>query len=188
MLKGKLAIGALALLFFFPFLASKASDEKERKYFTDLTVIDQHGKALRFYSDVLKGRVVVISFIYTRCKAACPLTIQKLQQVKAQIPDLFGKEVFFVSISIDPEHDTPEDLRAFAEKLGAVGPGWIFLTGDKQSIETIVKRLGQYTSSVEVHSTLMLAGNLRTKHWIKLPPYLTPQIIALKVKDLAEEG
>ena len=84
-----------------------AAEEKARKYFTNLEVIDQDGQKLRFYDDVLKGKVVAINFIFTNCQGACPLMTRHLTLVRDLLGPDVGNEIHFVSISIDPVRDTP---------------------------------------------------------------------------------
>lgn len=165
-----------------------AGEEKARSYFTDLEVIDQNGKRLRFYSDVLKDRVLLINFIFTSCMDACPLMTQRLIQTRELLVDAVKDDIWFVSISIDPERDTPEAMKAFAEKQGADERRWIWLTGKKQNLDFIVKRLGQYTDEIEAHSTLMIAANTRTRHWTRVMPMVPPAGIAEQMRALAEES
>ena len=165
----------------------EAAEEKARNFFTDLEVIDQNGNKLRFYSDVLKGRVVLISFIFTNCEFACPMLAQKLKQTRAAMVPAIKDDVWYVSLSVDPDRDTPEAMKKFAERQGVDESRWIFLTGDKQNLETIIKKLGQYTPDVEAHTTLMLAGNTITRHWTRVMPMLTPPDIAQKMRELVEE-
>ena len=129
----------------------------------------------------------MINFIYTDCADACPLLTYKLTQVKKALGERFGKDVFFVSISIDPERDTPEALRTFAARQKAEHPGWIFLTGKKSHIDTIVKKLGQYKAEAQMHSTLLLAGNVKTRHWAKVPPLATVEEMILRMQTLVSE-
>ncbi len=158
--------------------------EKERRYFTDTVLLTQEGKAVRFYSDVLKGRIVVIHTFFTHCEAACPLIVRKLLKVRKALGPL-AERITFISISIDPERDTPERLRAFAKRHGADVPGWIFLTGRKADVDLVVSRLGQYVPEVEEHSTLLLVGNVEARHWSKLRPDTPAPAIALKLESLA---
>ncbi|MGB5409627.1 MAG: SCO family protein [Thiogranum sp.] len=164
-----------------------AAEEKARKFFTDLEVVDQNGKKLRFYSDVLKGRVVLINFIFTNCPDACPMVTHKLMQVRNMMVPAIKDDVWFISISVDPERDTPEAMKEFATKQGVDERRWLFLTGDKKNLEFIVKQLGQYTQEVEAHSTLMLAGNDRTRHWTRVMPMVPPEGVAQQLRALAEE-
>lgn len=162
-------------------------DEQSRNYFTDLPLVAQDGHNVRFYSDVLRDRVVLINFVYTDCKDACPLLTYKLKQVKEALGPRFGEEVFFVSISIDPENDSPEVLRKFAGDQQADVPGWLFLTGEKTNVDLVVKKLGQFRPRPETHSTVLLAGNVRTRHWTKISPSASVLEITLKLEGLAQE-
>ncbi|MGD8931417.1 MAG: SCO family protein [Chromatiales bacterium] len=165
-----------------------AAEQKARNYFTDLEVVDQNGERHRFYSDVIKGRVVLINFVYTHCKEACPMATQKLTQVRQLLDESIKDQIWFVSISIDPQNDTPGAMKAFMNKLQVDEDRWLFLTGDKRNLDLIVKRLGQYTNQIEAHSTLMLAGNDRTRHWTRVMPMAPPSGVAQQLQALVEEG
>jgi len=164
-----------------------AAEEKARSFFTDLEVIDQNGQKLRFYSDVLKGRVVLISFIFTSCQDACPLIAQKLIQTRKLMVESIRDDIWYISLSVDSENDSPEDLKEFAKKQGADESRWIFLTGDKKNIDTIISRLGQYAADINAHSTLMLAGNAITRHWIRVVPMTQAGGVAEQMRQLANE-
>ena len=164
-----------------------AAEDKARKFFTDLEVIDQNGKHLRFYSDVLKGRVVLISFIFTNCQDACPMVAQKLKQTRSLMVDSIRDDVWFITLSVDPERDTPEAMKEFARKQKLDESRWIFLTGDKPNIDTLISKLGQYSPSIEAHTTLMLAGNTLTRHWSRVVPMTPPAGIAQQMRALVEE-
>ncbi|SEI60501.1 Cytochrome oxidase Cu insertion factor, SCO1/SenC/PrrC family [Azotobacter beijerinckii] len=156
-----------------------------RSYFTDTPLLDQDGRERRFYSDVLAGRVVLLNVIYTRCKDACPLITRKLREVRTALGEQAGR-VYFVSLSSDPEHDSPEALKAFARQQGADDPNWIFLTGDKANLERVLARLGQLSQSPEAHSTLLIAGDVPNKRWSKIRPDAPPAAIAQRLQLLAE--
>lgn len=159
--------------------------ERARNYFTDTELTTHEGDKVRFYSDVLDGRIVMINAMYTDCIGACPLVTQKLSQVSRELGDLYGKDIHFVSISIDPENDTPEALSEFAMEQSVNLDGWTFLTGTKQKIENVVKKIGLYTPNKEEHKALILLGNTRTGQWQKVQPNIPYQAIAVKLKELA---
>lgn len=163
-------------------------EQAARNYFTDLELVTQDGEPVRFYTDVLKDKVVLINFIYTRCKDACPLLVQKLTLVRDVVEGQLGNPIQFVSISVDPERDTPAALKEFARRYHADHAGWVFLTGEAQNITHIVRKLGQYSPDVQSHSTLMLAGNVKTAHWMKIPPTVPPPVIAEKLRLLVEDS
>ncbi|HEX8433522.1 SCO family protein [Archangium sp.] len=164
-----------------------SAEEKARAWFTDTVLVTQEGKQVRFYSDVLKDRVVVISFLFTRCNTACPMIAARLNQIRAQLGEQFGREVYFISISVDPEHDTPQRLKEFALRQQATHAGWTFLTGSKEDVNQVIARLGQYVENIEGHSTLLIAGNEKKKHWTKIRPDAPASAVAERVRLLAGE-
>ena len=135
-------------------------------YFTDVVLINQNGEKMRFYSDLLKGKVVIINSFFATCKGVClPLTrnIEKLQQA---LGDRVGKDVHIISISVDPTVDTPASLKEYAKNLNAK-PGWYFLTGDKQNVDFALKKIGQFVSDKQDHLNILIIGNERTGLWKK---------------------
>jgi len=167
-----------------------AEDEiaRAREYFTNLELVNQDGETVRFFDDVLKDKVVVINFIFTNCEGACPLMTHKLTVVRDSFEGKIGKPLQFVSLSIDPERDTPAAMKEFAKQHNADHAGWTFLTGKPEHLENIIKRLGQYAPDIESHSTMMLAGNVNAAHWVKIQPYEMPPQIVEKVRLLLEEA
>ena len=164
-----------------------AAEEKARNYFTNLEVIDQDRRKLKFYDDVLKDKVVVINFIFTNCQGACPLMTRNLTLVRDLLGPEVGNEIHFVSVSIDPMRDTPAAMKEFAQTHDADQDYWRFVTGDPKNLEYIVKKLGQFTDDVEAHSTLLLAANVRTAHWTKIPPNVPPDGVVERLRMLVEE-
>lgn len=171
-----------------PALADEDEIARAREYFTNLELINQDGETVRFFDDVLKDKIVVVNFIFTNCEGACPLMTHKLSLVRDRFEDKIGNPLHFVSLSIDPERDTPAAMKAFAQEHQADHEGWVWLTGNPEHLDMIVKRLGQYAPDVESHSTMMLAGNVNAAHWIKIQPYEMPPQIIQKVQLLLEEG
>ena len=167
---------------------SEADRERARQYFTDTELTTHEGKKLRFYSDALDGRIVVINVMYTSCKGACPLMTQKLVQVSEALGDAFGKDIYFVSISNDPETDTPEALKEFAARQRVNLDGWTFLTGAKPQVDAVLKKIGLYTPQFEQHKALVLLGNTRNGHWQKVQPNLPAGAIVTKLNELAGTG
>jgi protein SCO1/2 len=159
---------------------------KARDYFTDTVLVNQDGKQVRFFSDVLDGNVVVLSFVFTRCVGACPLICQKLNGVRRQLGDEF-RNVRFVSFSVDPEFDTPAELTRFASKMEAVYPNWTFLGGKKENVSYVVKRLGEWPEEPGDHTTAFMAGNVRTGHWTKIRPDMPAAAIADTLRRLIAE-
>src|SRR5262244_3192694 len=116
-------------------------------YFPNLPIVTQDGKTLRFYDDLLKGKIVVINFIYTSCQDICPIATARLAQVEEKLGDKVGRDFFFISMTVDPEHDTPERLNDYAKAFGA-GPGWFFVTGAPADIRAINYTLGERSTNL----------------------------------------
>jgi protein SCO1/2 len=155
-------------------------------YFPNLTLTTQDGVDVRFYDDLVKGKIVAVNLIYTTCKYACPLETARLAQVARVLGDRMGRDIFFYSISIDPEVDTPAVLKAYAEKYQA-GPGWTFLTGNKDDIDLISKKLGLYSppnpSNPDGHTPMLVIGNEATGQWMRNSAVDNPKFLATTIGD-----
>ena len=166
------AAGWLAALMFATLTTVGAAADSRRgaEYFPNLTLTTQDGEPVRFYDDLLKGKIVAINLIYTTCQYACPLETARMSQVQKKLGDRMGKDVFFYSITIDPEHDTPAVLKEYGEKFQA-GPGWKFLTGKKTDIDLISRKLGLYSEpdpgNPDGHMPYLLVGNESTGQWMR---------------------
>jgi protein SCO1 len=163
---------------------SRAATEP-RAYFGDSELVTQDGRKVRFYSDMLKDRVAVVNVIYTNCKDACPLITERLNEVRRELGDLFGSRVFFVSISSDPDRDTPQALKKFAQTHHADAAGWTFVTGTRDNIERVLGKLGQSARDAEDHSTLLLILDVDAKRMRKVLPHVPAQLIAEHVRRIA---
>src|SRR3954466_1315213 len=163
-------LGVAALTLLRPLRASADNARWGASYFPNVTLTRQDGVPVRFYDDMIKGKIVAISLIYTTCKYACPLETARMAQVAKLLGDRMGRDVFFYSITIDPEHDTPQVLKAYAEKFHA-GPGWMFLTGKASDIELISRKLGLYSepnpNNPDGHTPALLIGNEATGQWMR---------------------
>ena len=135
-------------------------------YFPNLPVVTQDGKTLKFYDDILKDKIVLISFIYTNCPDICPLATARIAQVEDKLGDMVGRDIFFVSLTVDPERDTPERLKQFATAFDA-GPGWLFLTGKPEDIRLINSRLGDRSRTLSEHRNQIVLGNDTTGEWTR---------------------
>ncbi|HEV3469617.1 MAG TPA: SCO family protein [Pyrinomonadaceae bacterium] len=148
-----------------------AGQPKEEKsaaaaYFSDVELLDQDGRRVRFYSDVLKGKTVVVNAFFTTCTSVCPPMNRNMEKIQEALGDRLGKDVFLVSISVDPLTDTPARLKEYAAKFHA-RPGWTFLTGKKENVDWALYKLGQYVESKDDHKTVFIIGNEATGLWKK---------------------
>jgi protein SCO1 len=155
-------------------------------YFPNVPLVTQTGRTVRFYDDLLKGKSVAINVIYTRCRDRCPLETAKLAQVQRLLGGRMGTDIFFYSISIDPEWDTPAVLRDYASKFGA-GPGWLFLTGTRADITAVQKKIGLYSRTDAVnpdgHLPSLMIGNEPNGQWMLNSAIDNPRFLAATLRN-----
>jgi protein SCO1 len=106
----------------------------------EFTLTAQDGTRLALRT--LRGKVVAVTFIYTGCADTCPLLTAKMAALQAKLGSDFGPRVFFVSVTVDPERDTPDVLKRYAATHGANPAGWAFLTGTREEIADVGRRYG----------------------------------------------
>ncbi|MCI0490684.1 MAG: SCO family protein [Blastocatellia bacterium] len=156
----------------------------------DIEVINQDGEKLNFYSDLVRGRVVVINFIFTTCTTICPPLTATFSQVQKLGGDRAGKDFYLISISVDPVTDTPQRLKAWGAKFKAK-PGWTFVTGEKHNIDELLKSLGGFTAQIEDHSPLVLIGNDSKGVWTRTyglaPPAKLLEIVEGAIKGTVKD-
>lgn len=160
-----------------------ASDSQGAGYFTNLPVLTHDRGPARFYNDLIRDRIVLVSTFYTSCKDVCsPLTFNLANTQKLLAQQLPGR-VNLVSISTDPIADTEGVLREYAQRHGA-GPGWSFVTGKKENIDWILYKLGLYEQNKTEHQIALWIGNDRTGAWLKLHAMASPEAIVDAVRKI----
>ena len=132
----------------------------------DVEVLDQDGNVRHFYTDLIKGKTVAVNFIFTNCTTICPPLGATFARVQRELGEKVGKDVYFISVSVDPLTDTPERLKAWGAKFKA-GPGWTFVTGNKQDIDRLLRALGASTARREDHTPSVLIGNDGRDVWTR---------------------
>lgn len=166
---------------------SNAELDKSRNYFTDLKLVTHEGEEVRFYSDVLANRVVLISGFYVNCKTVSPRQNLILSRVQKMLGERLGKDVSIVSITIDPERDTQEKVSEYA-RVFASRPGWMFLTGKPENVDWVNYKLGQYIEDLDQHKGVFLLGNLKTGLWMKASPKAQPNVLLAHIEELLEDN
>jgi protein SCO1 len=111
------------------------------RHFPNVTLQTHDNRVVRFYDDVIKDKVVVLNFMYADCEGICPGITMNLAKVQRLLGRRVGREVFMYSISLEPAHDTPAVLKAYARDH-QIGPGWTFLTGSAEDVERLRRSLG----------------------------------------------
>jgi cytochrome oxidase Cu insertion factor (SCO1/SenC/PrrC family) len=161
----------------------KTTAEASAAYFPNHVLLTQDNRPVRFYDDVIKGKVVLINFMFTTCTGVCPPMTANLSKVQSYLGDRMGKDVRIVSISVDPTVDTPEKLKKYAGGFKA-GPGWYFLTGKKENVDWVLYKLGGYVEDKMQHSAILVIGNEATGEWVKTAALRNPAQIAEAVMEL----
>ena len=171
--------------------AATADSQGVNSHFPNVELLTQDGKKVRFYDDLIKGKVVAINLIYTTCKYNCPLETARMVGLQKLMGERMGKDVFFYSISIEPEHDTPEVLKEYAAKYH-VGPGWLFLTGKPADIKLLSHKLGldslPSADDPDGHTPHLLIGNEANGLWMKNSALDNIRFLAMKIEHLMGYG
>jgi protein SCO1/2 len=165
---------------------SSRVEDSARDYFTDVRLIDQEGREHRLYSDLMAGKVVVISAFFTDCQGVCPVTASNLKKIQNWLGPRLGEEVHLLSITVDPELDDLKTIQQYAKILGA-REGWYFLSGEEENLKFALQRLGLAVENKESHSPLFLIGNLRTGMWKKAVGLASGEELVTIVNSVLED-
>jgi protein SCO1/2 len=166
--------------------AQAAPASRAQKYFTDVELIDQDGRKVRFYSDVLKGKTVIVNAFFTTCTSVCPPMNRNMEKIQEALGERVGKDVLLVSISVDPETDTPTRLKEYSKKFHA-REGWLFLTGKKENVDWALYKVGQYVEDKQDHATVIIIGNEATGLWKKALGMAKPAELIQIVESVAND-
>jgi protein SCO1/2 len=146
----------------------------------------QNGETVQFKTDVVGDQIVVIDFVYTTCTTVCPVISAIFQQVQNGLDDRPDAEVRLISVSIDPVRDTPERLKEYADKLQA-SENWVWLTGEKTTVDDVLRGLGAYTPDFEDHPSIVLVGDPRSGTWKRFFGFPSPKKILAAVDEMSAE-
>jgi len=189
-LSGVLSLASV-LVFCAP--ATFAGAESPGSSLPNIVLTTHDNKTVRFYDDLVRGKVVLVNFMFTSCKRFCPATTPNLVRVQAALGDRVGRDIFLYSITLDPLTDTPEVLKDYAKKAGA-GPGWTFLTGKAEDIGKLRRKLGVYNRDPIIdadktrHGGLVVYGNDAIGRWATIPGLNKSEVIVRAVLRVAESG
>ena len=163
----------------------KTPAEKAASYFPNTVLLTQDNKPVHFYDDLLKGKIVLINFMFTTCTGVCPAMTSNLLKVQAYLGERVGTDVNMISISVDPTIDTPEALKKYTANF-KVKPGWYFLTGKKEDVDLVLRKVGGFVKDKNDHTSLLIIGNVETGEWVKVFAMTRPAEIADMVIKLAQ--
>ena len=159
----------------------------QRRHLPNVELITQNSEKVRFYDDLVKDKKVVIQFMFARCKDICPVITHHLAEVQRLLEGRVGRDIFFYSITLSPEEDTPRDLKAYA-KMHGVGPGWTFLTGKPDDILLLRKSLGFFYNDPKEdadrnnHSGMVVVGTEPLMRWTMCQGGAKPDWIATVIR------
>jgi protein SCO1/2 len=149
-------------------------------------MVTQDGDQVNLAADIVGDRIVVVDFVYTTCTTVCPVLSAIFAQVQQKLGDRVGDDVIMVSISVDPLRDTPARMKSYASKLGA-GEGWVWLTGQKQTVTKVLEEFGAYTPNFEDHPSMILVGDGKTGQWARYLGFPAADQIVMKVNEFSTE-
>lgn len=148
----------------------------------DVTLVDQTGRTVSLPREADDGRPVVLSFIYTTCTAVCPLTTATLAQLQAELGTQRDR-VHIMSISIDPEQDTPKRLAEYARVHGA-GPEWQHYTGTAQASLTVQRAFDVYRGDKMTHTPVTFIRRTPGQPWVRLDGFATADELRRELPQL----
>ena len=163
----------------------------QRRHLPNVELITQDNLKVHFYHDLVKDKRVVIQFMFARCKDICPIITHNLTEVQRILKGRVGADIFFYSITLSPEEDTPRDLKAYA-KMHGVGPGWTFLTGKPDDILLLRKSLGFFYDDPKEdadrnnHSGMLVVGTEPLMRWAMCEGGAKPEWIATVIQTEAD--
>ncbi|MEQ1591975.1 MAG: SCO family protein [Thiobacillaceae bacterium] len=151
----------------------------------DVIVVDQNGRKLRFYTDLVKGKTIAINFFYPTCVTMCLPNAAILRNVQRTLGKRVGRDVRFISLSVDPD-ERPAALKKFAQRFD-VAPGWHFVSGNKADTDRLLTALGAFSGDKVNHSAMTLIINEPAHYWTRIHG-LTPPPLQVETINQAASG
>ena len=149
----------------------------------DIEVVNQNGRHVRFNSQVVEGRIAIVTGFFTTCSAMCPITQEKLAQVAKLLGPRLGKDVVIVSVSVDPQNDTPARMKDWGEKFH-IGPGWTLLSGNPAEVDTLLKSLGLSVPLPQRHQSALMVGSTASG-WVRISSWTSAEKLAKLAESMS---
>ncbi len=153
----------------------------------DVELYDQNGERVRFATDLVEGKVVVMNFIFTTCTTICPPMGASFGKLQRELGERAGRDVHLISVSIDPVIDTPKRLKSWAGRFGTE-QGWTLVTGKKPEIDKLLKALQVFTPLFKEHSPILLVGNGAANKWTRAYGLAAPADVLRLLDRVAAAG
>lgn len=163
-----------------------------KRYFPDILLRTHENKSVRFYEDCIKDKFVTLNFIYLNCTdGTCPLTTHNLVLVQQLLKERVGRDIFMYTITLDPQHDTPDLLKRYAKSHG-VGPGWLFLRAEPKETEILRRKLGFYDRNPKTdakksnHVAMVRYGDEPRQLWNATSAMIPPRTVVQQILSVAD--
>lgn len=173
-----------------PASAGTTSQRGPRANYFPNAVLDTHdGRKLRFYDDMVRGKVVVFNMMYSVCTGICPGNTANLLQVQEALGSRLGKDIFMYSMTLQPEFDTPKALQDYVSRY-SIKPGWTFLTGHPREMDAIRRKLGFFNDDPRIdadlanHTGMVRIGNEALDRWLMMPALASPKQLAREIMQM----
>lgn len=169
--------------------ATRAKVGPRAAYFPNTIVQTHEGEKLRFYDDIVQGKIVIFNMMYTVCTGICPGNTANLLQVQEALGKRLGKDVFMYSMTLQPEFDRPKDLDDYVKRY-RIKPGWSFLTGQPTEMDIIRRKLGFFNDNPKIdsdlanHTGMLRIGNEKLDRWFMMPVLSSPKQIAREILQM----
>lgn len=156
-----------------------------KSYLPNVSVVDHHGTKIKFYDDLIAGKIVVINFIYTSCRSVCPVVLSRLREVQDRLQaSPTAHPIHFISISIDPIPDTPEKLMQQAKAFN-ITSNWTLVTGPPENIDVIRYKLGERSGqALALHKNEVLMFNDTTGSWSRDSAFSDLGVLAMNIRAM----
>ncbi len=156
----------------------------------NVRLLTHQGKPVNFYDDCVRGRIVVIGMMYSACTRLCPPGTANMIAVRDALGSRVGRDIHFMSLTLQPDFDTPAALQAYADRYGIRGPGWTFLTGKRDDMELLRRRLGFFDRDPAIdadltrHSAMLRIGSEPIDRWLMMPALMPAAQIAYQIRTM----
>jgi len=167
--------------------AARASVHSAKVTVPDVTVVDQNNRELHFYRDLVKGKTVAINFIFTTCTTICPPLTANFASVQRKMMARGVKDLHLISVSVDPENDTPAKLKSYAAMFNAQ-PGWTFVTGSRSDLERLWSAFSITAGNKLDHSPTVAIGNEPRHEWMFASGLNSPEKLAKVIDSVLDES
>jgi protein SCO1/2 len=152
----------------------------------NVSLVDQDGVRHRFAQELIKAKVVVVSFVFTGCTTICSPVGANMGALDRMLGARVGAEVSLLSVTLDPFNDTPARLATWRRQFDD-GPGWRLLTGEPDQVDRVLRAMRQDTADIAQHDAFLWLGDLRARTWTRVSALAAPDTLADLIRRMEVE-